>query len=49
MHKNLILNDDFSQHIKFSVMIDNKLNIGSGYKPLPEPMLTQIYVIKWHH
>ena len=33
-----------------------KVNIGSGdglvllgNKPLPEPMLTQIYVAKWRH
>ena len=23
--------------------------VPSGNKPLPEPMLTQIYVAKWHH
>ena len=33
-----------------------KINIGSGYglvpsgsKPLPEPMLTQIYIALWRH
>ena len=37
-------------------LTDDKSNIGSGNglvpwgnKPLPEPMLTQIYVIKWRH
>ena len=35
-------------------LTDDKVNIGSGNglvssgnKPLPEPMLTQIYVAKW--
>ena len=23
--------------------------VPSGNKPLPEPMLIQIYVVKWHH
>ena len=35
---------------------DDQINLGSGYglvlsgtKPLPEPMLTQIYVVIWRH
>ena len=30
-------------------LTDDKFNIGSGNKPLPEPMLTQMYVAKWCH
>ena len=37
-------------------LADDLVNIGSGNglvpsgnKPLPEPMLTQIYVAKWRH
>ena len=31
-------------------LTNDKSNIGSGYgtKPLPEQILTQIYVAKWH-
>ena len=45
-----------SSQVNAKEHIWRQVNIGSanglvpsGNKPLPEPMLNQIYVAKWHH